>query len=1203
MTTEDHRRAGMIFDQIRELPDGQRVATLDAACAGSAELRAQVLRLLEADRNWLPLPDSQNLPTPGTVIGNYCLGPRIGAGGMGVIYEGQDLRLRRRVAIKILPPVGEGAERVQRFEQEARAASALNHPNIVTIHEIGEAAVGRYMVMEFIEGQHLRQIEERPMDPSRLVSLARQMVKALAAAHAAGIIHRDFKPENVMLRSDGYIKILDFGLAQLAPDYLEPEGKTVLTIPGSLLGTPRYMSPQQARGEDLTPATDIFSLGIVLYELLTAQHPFPGEAPLAVLHAIISDPVTPPASIRLEIPAPLSELIMCMLEKKADARPSAAALDAALAEIERGTQSLGEGARPVLKRPERTRHAVGREQELEQLRAALRAASTERGRIVCVPGETGMGKTTLVEDFLGELQDTGSVAIARGRCSERLAGTEAYLPLLEGLESLLRGDSAVARLMNSLAPSWHAQIGPAAGGAARSGGGQANSQERLKLELAAFFQELSRQRRTVLFFDDLHWADVSTIDILAYLTGKFDQLRILVVLAYRPSELGLSKHPFLDIKPDLQAHGLCQDLTLKFLTASDFERCVAEEFPGHRFSQQFLSAIYAKTSGNPLFLVDLMRYLRDSGAVVQQDGAWVLDRPITEIERKVPESLRGLIQRKIDRLSEEDRKLLTVASVQGNEFDSEVLAKALQMDPADVEERLEVLERVHALVRVVGEHEYPNRTLTMRYRFVQTLYQNVLYTTLRPTRRSALSAVVAQTLLTAYGERYREIASELARLYESARDFAKAADQHGIAAQNAMQIFASQEAALLARHGLEMLQTLPASADRSTKEVDLQLLLGNSLTVARGYGNPETGKCFARAQELAAELGEPRHLFPSLLGVWFYYTVSGECEKGRELASRLAKIAETHSDPMPGVAANYALGQTLEILGDLPRARQHAESSIAFYKPSDYAQYRALYGFDPGLYAMSDAARILWLLGYPDQARKRMEEALRYYKQVDPRSQSMVLTLASFMHQFCHEPGLALKRATECVEICERYDVPQEREWSNFMRGWAIASLGDLEEGIRQMRGSLAALGELHSIVIVGTHYAALLAEVLHKAGRGDEALARLDAALEFADRTGDRHYEPELHRVKGELLLAKGSPTAAEGCFRTALDLARSHQAKSWELRAAISLCRLLLTRAAITECRNILSPIYSWFSEGFDTHDLRCARELLEGLPRVEA
>jgi adenylate cyclase len=972
------------------------------------------------------------------------------------------------------------------------------------------------------------------------------------------------------------------------------------TVPGALLGTPHYMSPQQAKGEDLTPATDIFSLGIVFYEMLTGEHPFKGEGPLALLHAIITHPVTPPSKLRPAIPLRLSDLILSMLDKRPDARPSASAVDAALAELEGDRISSSDTAGPAAAKPQRERIALGRDREIAELQAALESTRSAGGRILCVPGETGLGKTALVEDFLAGLEASGQAVIVRGRCSERLAGTEAYLPLLEGLESLLHRDPATGRLLIAMAPSWHAQLGPVSG--APVAPAQANTQERLKRELASFFLELSRQRPTVLFFDDLHWADVSTVDVLSYLAGKFDSLRLLVVLAYRPSELRLAKHPFLNIQPDLQAHGLCHELSLHPLAAPDFALCVAREFPGHRFSQSFLSSIYSRTGGNPLFMVDLLRYLRDHGVVAQRDGGWDLLKPVDEVERDVPESLRGLIQRKIDRLSEEDRRLLTAASVQGAEFDSAVLVRVLALDPAEVEERLESLERVHALVRVEAEHEFPDRTPTMRYRFVQTLYQNVLYSALRPTRRSSLSAAVAQTLAAAYGERKGEIASQLARLYETARDFANAAEQYGVAAQNAVHIFASQEAVLLARRGLAALEALPAGPERSAREMELRLQLGISLTVVKGYGNPETGACFARAQELGAALGEPRHLFPVMLGVWFYYLVSGECGKGLELAERLARIAETRSDAMPGVAANYALGQTLEIVGDLQRARKHTEASIAFYQPADHLRYRALYGFDPGMYAISDAARILWLLGYPDQARQKIALALAHYKQVDPRSQSMALTLACILHQFCHEPAAALETANECVEICDRFDVPQEREWSNFMRGWAIGALGDPDAGIGHMRASLQALGELHSTVIIGTHYAALLAETLAQAGRDAEGLEVIDGALKFVARTGDRHYEPEIYRIRGQLLLGRGDPAAAEQSFRMAIDIARLQHARSWELRAATSLSRLLLTRRATIEVRETLAPVYYWFTEGLDTGDLRQAREVLEELSRQE-
>ena len=229
---------------------------------------------------------------------------------------------------------------------------------------------------------------------------------------------------------------------------------------------------------------------------------------------------------------------------------------------------------------------------------------------------------------------------------------------------------------------------------------------------------MSRLRPLLLFLDDLHWADASTVDLLAYIGSKCAALRLLLVLTYRPTDLLLSKHPFVPVKQDLQARGVCREIALELLTRHDIERYLALEFPQHRFPEELAALIHAKTEGNPLFMVDLLRHLRDRQVLAQEQGRWVLAQSLPDLERELPESVRSMIERKIAQLGEEDRRLLVAASVQGSEFEAAVVARALALDAADVEEQLERLERVHAFVRLVGEHEFPDRTLTLRYRFV-----------------------------------------------------------------------------------------------------------------------------------------------------------------------------------------------------------------------------------------------------------------------------------------------------------------------------------------------------------------------------------------------------------------------------------------------------------------------------------------------------
>ncbi|HXU07714.1 MAG TPA: protein kinase, partial [Blastocatellia bacterium] len=847
----------------------------------------------------------------GARIGSYTVISPLGAGGMGEVYRARDDRLGRDVAIKVLPAsFANDTERLLRFEQEARATSALNHPNIVTIHELAEVDAVRFIVMELVDGRTLRGLIDEGVSVSALIQLGSQMTKALGAAHAAGITHRDIKPENIMVRGDGYVKVLDFGLARLVPTAMDKEAATLqYTQPGSLVGSARYMSPEQARGENVSSPSDIFSLGMIFYEMATGRHPFATDSVLGTLNAITAQPAVSPSHFNPEIPSAIEALILRMLQKDARLRPTAPEVEAALAEVA-GHSFAGESRSPLLR--SHLRHTVGRENAHAELREALASASSGKGLLMCVPGEPGMGKTTLVEDFLSDLRASGQACIiARGRCSERLAGTEAYLPWLEALDGLLRGADGQSRVSLSgtesivqttkrLAPTWYAQampLQPDDSSVERLLAERAASQERMKREFGALLEELSEHRPLVIFFDDLHWADVSTIDLLAYLASKFDSMRALIIATYRPSDLLLAKHPFLHVKPDLQSRGVCREIKLEFLSHSEIEKYLALEFPEHRFPPELPALIHSKTEGNPLFMADLVRYLRDRGVIAEQQGRWVLAQSLPAIERDLPESVRGMIERKIAQLSEEDRRLLVAASVQGYEFDSAIVAKALDLDPADIEERLETLERVYALVRFVSEREFPGRVLTLRYRFVHVLYQNALYASLRPTRRAQLSATVAEALLGCYGKQSATVAAELAFLFETARDWSRAADYYLAAADNASEVFALQEAGVLAERGLEMLRLLPDATECAPQELKLQAMLGQSLMVTKGFAVREVEQAFIRARELGFQLNDVAQLFRAQFSLAIVYVVRAENERAFDHGEQCLRLAEKIQNP------------------------------------------------------------------------------------------------------------------------------------------------------------------------------------------------------------------------------------------------------------------------------------------------------------------
>lgn len=1024
--------------------------------------------------------------------------------------------------------------------------------------------------MEAVEGRTVRSILAEGCSVAALVELGAQMAKGLAAAHAAGITHRDIKPENIMVRHDGYVKILDFGLARLAG----PQENA--TDPGLFMGTLKYMSPEQARGEAATAASDVYSLGMVFFEMATGRYPFTAQSFMAVLHSILMTPPGAPSALNPDLPADLDALISRMLEKDAALRPTAAEVGTALApERMPSTSGSVRLPMPVVVPPPVVRNTVGRTKELQEMRGALKAVSAGRGSMLCVAGEPGIGKSTLFETFLAAVAGDGTCTIARGRCSERLAGTEAYLPVLGALDNLLQsGQASIAASMRELAPAWYAQVSTGAS----SEGVTAASQDRLKRELSSFLADAAKARPLLLFVDDLHWADISTIDVLTYLASQFSELRLLVVVTYRPSDMLLAKHPFLQIKPDLQARGLLRELPLGFLSEAEIAHYLALEFPGHRFPAEFPELIHAKTEGSPLFMADLVRYLRDKG-VITPEGSLAGELP--EIEKELPESVRGMIERKIGQLGDEDCKLLSVASVQGYEFDSAVLARILGLEADVIEERLETLERVFSFVRLVQEASFPNHQLTLRYRFVHVLYQNALFKALRTTRRATLSREVALALEGFWGERASSVANELGVLWEQAREFGKAAGYFTTAARQASLVFADEEAAALAERGLKALEQSPESAERTDQELMLQVVLGVALRSTRGFSDPGVGRAFERAKELSPGHGQAMRMVPVLRGLWEYYEVRAEYSQALPYGHQLLALAEELNDDGVRMVACDAMGDMSVWMGKFAFASEHLEKGVSLYEAETYRTHLFLYGYDTGMACASYGAIAKWNLGYPEQALARIKLSNEIAARVaHPATTAFAAIMAAWLQRLCGDMPAAYAEGDRAVTVSTEYGLPFFLGYGQVLRGWALVGLGRVNEGIADIEAGMAVYQSTGSELAVSL-WLGCLAEAYAAAGRGKEALQVVEKALGFVERMGERVHEAELWRIKGEL-------TGSGSCLTKALTIAREQNARSLELRAAMSLARMGRSPEALEQS-------YKWFTEGFRLRDLVDARAFL--------
>lgn len=852
------------------------------------------------------------------------------------------------------------------------------------------------------------------------------------------------------------------------------------------------------------------------------------------------------------------------------------------------------------------RKTVGRESERAQLRDAFEAARARGGLLVGVAGEPGLGKTTLVDEFLGELSARADApTVARGRCSERLAGTDAYLPILEALDGLLHGDDrdGFVSMLRSIAPTWYAQVVPLASddsSAARLLADVKNaSQERLKREFTALVTALARRRPLVLFLDDIHWADVSTIDLLAYAAGRFDAVRALIVATYRPSDLALARHPFAALKLDLEGRGLAREIALAFLSRDDVVQYLALQCPGHRFPAELAGLVHARTEGNALFIVDLVRYLRDRGVLVETDGAWTMRQALAEVERELPASVRSVIQRKLDRLPDDDRRLLGAASVQGPDFDSAIVAQALGREATEAEERLDQLERLHGLVRHTGEHALPDGTINVRYRFVHVLYQNALHEALAPSRRASLSGAVAEALLRHAAGRTADIASTLALLFEAARDGDQAVRFFALAAEHAAALSASHEVVALARRGLALLEKLPASADRTRRELGLLLSLGPALTALDGWSAPDVEHTYARARDLCEGAADTPEVFQALWGFSSLYYVRAEFHTARNIGERLLSLANRLGGAELRLYAHFGFGATLFNLGELVTSRAHLEECIGLYDPHQHRELALQYSEDAGSGARGYLGFLLTLLGYVEQGSRATDESLALARGLLlPFNLVYALTCAMMSHLFRRDFFHVQLCAEETIALTERHGFMMLNPYARFFRGRALAGLGRAEEGIAQMR---TALRDLYGSGAVGVHRTdsfAALADACGLAGQLDEAFDAIENALRAVEQHSERYFEAEIYRIKGELLLARNPADAAEParCFLHAMDVARRQQAKLLELRAAVSLGRLWRTQGRAAEAHDLVAGVYGWFTEGFDSADLLAARAFLD-------
>jgi len=605
--------------------------------------------------------------------------------------------------------------------------------------------------------------------------------------------------------------------------------------------------------------------------------------------------------------------------------------------------------------------------------------------------------------------------------------------------------------------------------------------------------------------------------------------------------------------------------------------------------------VHQRTEGHPLFMVHVVKELARGGweaAVAATAAAG------QGAAAEVPADLQQLIELQLGQLDLEAQQVLEVASVGGVDFAEASVAAGLPLPLDAIVASCEGLARRGQFIEDRGLMTWPDGTVSGRYGFRHTLYQEILYRRIGSGRRMRCHRAIGMRLEEAYGAQVSQIAATLAVHFERGCDQRRAMRYRQQAADTALGRYAYEEAIGHLRRGLELLESLPNSAERQEQELDLQLALGPALIASKGGAAPEVEQAYARARELCQQVSEIPQRFSALLGLWYCHVNRGALPTAREFGEHLFRLAQRVAAPTLRLEGHQALGITSLFQGNYVAARTHCEQGIARIDPTA-RRAQALYpGPAPGVGCLTMAAHALWCLGYPAQALRRSDEALALAQALaHPYSLVYAKHFAAYLSHSRREISAVQAQADDVLALATAQGFPNWVAVATFWRGWGLVMQGQTGAGLPQMRQGMAGVAAT-GMMLGRPRFLIHLAEALGHTGQVEEGLRLLAEALAEFEAGGQGHLLAETYRLQGELLLCQTVPDVprAEASFWQALTIARSQQAKSWELRAAMSLNSLWQQQGKRAEANELLAPIYGWFTEGFDTADLQEAKALLE-------
>lgn len=841
---------------------------------------------------------------------------------------------------------------------------------------------------------------------------------------------------------------------------------------------------------------------------------------------------------------------------------------------------------------ERGPDVIGRTAELARLHEIWRAAAAGRQRLVWVTGDPGIGKTTLIEQFLREL---GDALIVRGQCVEQYGAGEPYLPILEALGVWCRKRPELAARMRTVAPTWLMQLPWLLAESERSALHNELSganQERKMRELAELLTQFTGEQPLLIITEDLHWSDQGTLRLLDHFARRTAPARVMWLATFRLTQVVADAHPLKELRQELRLHRLCDEIGLDPFSEVEVAQYLKKRAPEVDVNEKFIHRLHDHTGGLPLFVVNVVDRLAAQGLAEIDDM-----RGGSRACWSAPEHLSGAIEKQIARLSSLQQRLLEAASACGMEFRAGTLSEILDEDAQLVAAQCDELAQRQYWLRHLGVVDAPDGALDARYAFRHALYRHVFYERQGATTRVHLHRRIARSLARSRAAGVPVTWSELASQHEAGLEYSAALRCYAEAAQYALASFAPRAAIDVTAHALDLLSRISDARERAELEFALTSTRGIACSQQFGLASTDAERAYQRALELFEELPATPARAQVLGGLAWMYYIRGEYADAQRLAARIGALADQNQDPLCLLPACGVLGVIANLQARFAEALAYFEHGAEICESlGDHAPF-GMFVADPLVVLRVNAAMALMHLGFLDRARNEMAAALtRTREREQLLARTIALWCAAMLEMRMERPNAVAEHARALRKLVVDSALTQAEGPSRWILGWSEAYLGSPQEGAKLILDGYEFNRRL-GMISGGAEVLGYAVEALTLARDWDAAQTYLDAATELAHRLGERILFPYLPMRQSYIDLGRGDLRAARASLEKALRLAREQQSLWMELRMLVLLCEL---PQAETTDREALRDAYARLPEGFDVPLIVRAQKFLSAQTR---